>query len=61
MVENQCDTSNFQTLKLIIYFIVFYKQHIIDPSDLTSKIIIVLIYIILLIKEKEEMHMRWVF
>ena len=41
--------------KLIIILLLLFYQHIIDPSDLTQKIIF--LYIILLIR-KEEAHMK---
>jgi hypothetical protein len=50
-----CDTPKFQIQNLLL-FLFFCYQHIIDPSDLTQKIIV--LFIILLIR-KEEAHMKW--
>ena len=41
-----CDTSKFQTLNLITYFIIFVKQQIIDPSDPTQKLLFYFYYFI---------------
>ena len=50
-----CDTPKFQIQNLLL-FLFFCYQHIIDLSDLTQKIIVLVIILLII---KEEAHVKW--